>query len=75
VNNKSYEEALAELEAVVKKLENGDLTLEQSIEYFQKGVELTKYCNKMLDETERKITVLIENAKGEATEQELPGIE
>lgn len=75
MNNKSYEEALAELEAVVKKLENGDLTLEQSIEYFQKGVELTKYCNKMLDETERKITVLIENAKGEATEQELPGIE
>jgi exodeoxyribonuclease VII small subunit len=62
--NASFEQAMAELEEIVKKLEKGELTLEDSINCFQRGVELTKYCSKKLDEAERSITMLIESEKG-----------
>lgn len=60
----SFEQAVAELEEIVKKLEKGELTLEESIQYFQRGVELTRYCSKKLDEAERSITMLIEGEDG-----------
>jgi len=66
----SFEQAIAELEEIVKKLEKGELTLEDSINYFQRGVELTKYCRKKLDAAERSITMLIEGEDG-ITEKEL----
>jgi len=66
---KSFEEALSDLEKIVEELENGELTLEQSLERFQKGIELSKYCNKRLDEVERKISILIENEEGELIEE------
>lgn len=69
--NASFEQAMAELEEIVKKLEKGELTLEDSINCFQRGVELTKYCSKKLDEAERSITMLIESEKG-IIEKELP---
>lgn len=65
---KSFEEAMNELEEIVEKLENGELSLEKSLEYFQKGVELSKFCSKRLDEIERKITVLLEDENGDLTE-------
>jgi len=70
MERKSYEEAIIELEGVVKKLERGELSLEESLEAFQKGIELTKYCNTKLDEMEKKITILLENEKGEITEED-----
>jgi len=60
----SFEQAVAELEEIVKKLEKGELTLEESISFFQRGVELTKFCSKKLDEAERSITMLIEGEDG-----------
>ena len=60
---------MSDLEKIVEELENGDLTLEQSLERFQKGIELSKYCNKRLDEVERKISILIENEEGELIEE------
>lgn len=66
---RTFEEAMNELEEIVEKLENGELTLDQSLECFQKGIELSKYCNKRLDEVEKKITVLIENEEGELVEE------
>lgn len=60
----SFEQAVAELEEIVKKLEKGELTLEESIHFFQRGVELTRYCSKKLDEAERSITMLIEGDDG-----------
>jgi len=66
---KSFEEAMAELEQIVEKLEKGELTLDESLEYFKKGVELSKYCNKRLEEVERQITLLIEGENGEITEK------
>ncbi|HOV26550.1 MAG TPA: exodeoxyribonuclease VII small subunit [Pseudobacteroides sp.] len=70
MERKSYEEAIIELEDIVKKLERGELSLEESLEAFQTGIELTKYCNTKLDEMEKKITILLENEKGEITEED-----
>lgn len=63
-NSLSFEQAVAELEEIVKKLEKGELTLEESIHFFQRGVELTRYCSKKLDDAERSITMLIEGEDG-----------
>ena len=68
-NKKSFEEAMNELESVVEQLERGELSLDESIEVFQKGVELSRYCGRRLDEIEKKITVLIEDEKGEVREE------
>ena len=66
---KSFEEAISELESIVEKLENGELPLDESIEIFQKGIELSKFCSKRLDEVERKISILIEDEKGQVREE------
>lgn len=70
MKRKSYEDAIIELEGIVKKLERGELSLEESLEAFQSGIELTKYCNTKLDEMEKKITILLENEKGEIKEED-----
>lgn len=70
---KNFEEAMAELEAIVGELEKGEIPLDESIELFQKGVELSKFCSKRLDEVEKKISLLIENEQGEIIEKEMPG--
>lgn len=70
----TFEQAIAELEEIVKKLEKGELTLDESISCFRRGVELTKYCSKKLDEAERSITMLIEGENG-VVEKELPELD
>lgn len=60
----TYEESMKELEQVVKALESGDLTLDESIKKFEKGMELSKHCSTLLEEAEKKITVLIEKEDG-----------
>lgn len=72
-NNISFEKAIDELELIVKKLEKGELTLDDSIKYFQRGIELTKYCSKTLDEAERSITMLVEGEDGAVIENEIGG--
>ncbi len=71
LENLSFEKAMSELERIVETLEKGDMTLDESIEAFQKGIELSRYCSKRLDEIERKITVLIEDQNGEIREEPL----
>lgn len=61
----SFEEYLAELEAIVGQLERGDLPLEESLELFERGVQLVTRCSKKLDEAEGKIQVLLEGEQGE----------
>ncbi|MEN6316446.1 MAG: exodeoxyribonuclease VII small subunit [Clostridiaceae bacterium] len=70
-NSRSFEKAIAELEEIVKKLEKGELTLDDSINCFQRGIELTKYCSKRLDEAERSITMLVEGENGQVTENDM----
>lgn len=71
-NDKKFEQAMEELETVVEKLEKGELTLDESIDFFQKGVSLSKYCSKKLDEAERRITILLEKENGEIVEETFP---
>ncbi len=53
-----FNQGIEELEAIVKQMESGDLSLEESLEYFSKGVALTKACQSALNEAEQKIAVL-----------------
>ena len=58
-----FEAALAELEAIVKRLEDGDQTLEASLALYERGVQLSRYCHTRLEDAERRIEVL--NDRGE----------
>lgn len=64
---KKFETALAKLEDIVKKLEQGDLPLEQSLRLFEEGVKLARDCSKRLDEAERKVEVLRKGRAGTMT--------
>ena len=70
MKNKSFEEAMEELEKVVDELENNELSLDESVDKFQKGMELSKYCNSLLEEAEKKITVLIDDGEGTMIEKD-----
>ncbi|WP_406660936.1 exodeoxyribonuclease VII small subunit [Methanolobus sp. ZRKC3] len=56
----SFEDSLDELESLVDKLERGQLTLDESLGTFERGMKLARACNKKLSEAERKIEILIE---------------
>jgi exodeoxyribonuclease VII small subunit len=61
---KKFEVALAELARVVEQLECGDLSLEESLAAFERGVGLVKYCNEKLSEVEKKVELLIKDKDG-----------
>ncbi|MFD2672774.1 exodeoxyribonuclease VII small subunit [Marinicrinis sediminis] len=63
-NEISFEQALEQLEVIVKQLESGDVPLEQAIDLFQEGMKLSHLCSGKLDQAERKIEVLIEQETG-----------
>lgn len=60
---KDFEAAIAELETIVKKLEEGDLPLEKSLELYERGVHLSRFCHARIEEAERRIEIL--NERGE----------
>jgi exodeoxyribonuclease VII small subunit len=60
---KDFEAALAELDTIVKKLEEGDLPLEASLQLYERGVQLSRFCHARLEEAERRIEIL--NERGE----------
>jgi exodeoxyribonuclease VII small subunit len=60
---KDFEAAIAELESIVKKLEEGDLPLETSLQLYERGVQLSRFCHSKLEAAERRIEIL--NDKGE----------
>lgn len=66
--SKSFEESIARLEAIVKLLESGEASLDESIKLYSEGVKLVGECNKKLDETERKIKLLSVGTDGEISE-------
>lgn len=68
----SFEEALSQLEQVVKQLESGDLSLDQSLQAFQEGSELARLCRLKLDEVEQSIQKLIVTPNGDAVETDFP---
>lgn len=60
---KDFESAIAELESVVKALEEGDLPLEKSLQLFERGVQLSRFCHAQLEQAEKRIELL--NERGE----------
>ena len=55
-----FETALAELEALVEKMEQGELSLDESLKQFERGVQLTRSCQQALKEAEQKVQILLE---------------
>jgi exodeoxyribonuclease VII small subunit len=60
---KDFEAAIAELESIVKKLEEGDLALEQSLALYERGVQLSRFCHQRLEDAERRIELLGERGE------------
>ena len=58
-----FETAIAELETIVSKLEQGDLALEQSLALFERGVQLSRFCHARLEDAERRIEILTERGE------------
>ena len=55
----SFEEKMEKLEKIVIELEKGDLNLDDSVKKFEVGIKISKECNKILEEAEKKITILV----------------
>ena len=60
---KDFESASAELEAIIKTLEDGDLSLEKGLELYERGVQLSRFCQSKLEDAERRLEIL--NERGE----------
>jgi exodeoxyribonuclease VII small subunit len=60
-----FEDALKKLEEIVQKLERGELSLEESLTCYEEGIRLSRLCHTKLEEAERRIEVLVKDAKGE----------
>ena len=65
----TFEEAIENLEKIVADLEAGEMTLDKSVEGFKKGMELSNYCSKLLDEAEKTISILVEQRDGTIKEE------
>ncbi len=65
----NFEKSITELENIVKTLESGNLSLDEMIKLFEQGMKLSASCNKLLDEAESKINILLKNDGG-ITKQE-----
>ena len=63
-----FEEAMTKLEGEVKKLESGNMSLDESIAAFEEAVKLIGVCNKQLDNAERRVRLLTEAADGSITD-------
>ena len=69
MKEKSFEENIENLENIVTELEKGDLNLDESMKKFEEGMKISRDCTKILEEAEKKITILLEK-DGEVEEEE-----
>ena len=60
-----FEAAIEDLEQVVEQLESGDLSLEDALAAFERGVGLVRYCNQKLSEIEKKVELLVRDKEGQ----------
>lgn len=69
MKEKKFEDAMRELEDIVKRLESGDLPLEESLKIFEEGVALSRYCFSKLEEAEKRVSILVKDEGGIKREQ------
>ena len=67
----TYEAALAQLDALIQKLEGGSIPLEDAISAYERGTQLARHCEELLDRTERRVTALMVGSDGRPTEAPL----
>ena len=65
----SFEGLMQTLENIVQTLEKGDLNLDDSVSKFEEGMRISKQCSKMLEDSEKKISILLEKSNGEIEEE------
>lgn len=68
--NMTFESASARLEEIVKILEQGNSSLDESLKLYEEGVLLVRFCNDSLDNAEKKIKMLLTDSKGNMTEKD-----
>ncbi len=71
----TFEQALNELESIVAKMEQGDLSLEEALKTFERGIELTRLCDSTLRQAEQKVRVLTAESPSEAEPEPFQGAE
>jgi exodeoxyribonuclease VII small subunit len=67
-----FEQAMADLEALVTRMESGELTLEESLQTFERGIHLTSACQQALTSAEQRVQVLIEQGNGSSEVRPFP---
>jgi exodeoxyribonuclease VII small subunit len=70
-----FEEAMTSLEDIVKKLESGSLSLDESLEAFEEAVSLVKLCNRKLESAEQKVRILTAGDDGTITDLPFDAVE
>jgi exodeoxyribonuclease VII small subunit len=60
-----FEKAFQQLEAIVKRLESEELPLDEALHLFEQGIALSRFCNQKLEEVEKKIELILADAKGQ----------
>ncbi|MBW1821593.1 MAG: exodeoxyribonuclease VII small subunit [Deltaproteobacteria bacterium] len=65
----TFEQSMRKLEKIVQELESGDLPLEEAMQKFEEGIKLSRLCSEKLDETEQKITLLMQDKRGNVSEK------
>jgi exodeoxyribonuclease VII small subunit len=68
MKNMNFEDAMTRLDAEVRKLESGNMSLEESIASFEEAVKLVRVCNEKLESAQRRVRILTETANGEVTD-------
>jgi exodeoxyribonuclease VII small subunit len=60
-----FEKAFQQLEKIVQRLESEELPLDESLQLFEEGIRLSRFCNQKLEEVEKKIELILADAKGQ----------
>lgn len=60
-----FEKSFQQLESIVKRLESEELPLDDSLQLFEEGIRLSRFCNQKLEEVEKKIELILADAKGQ----------
>ncbi|MBW3563681.1 MAG: exodeoxyribonuclease VII small subunit [Acidobacteria bacterium] len=71
-NNHKFEESFRELEDIVTRLEGEELSLDESLALFEKGIRLSRFCHEKLEQVEKKIELILADARGEPKIEPFP---
>lgn len=70
IDKLSYEETLTELEGILKELEDGDCSLNESVDKFKQGIALYNHCNELLNKAEGEVKIVLKDSNGDTKDEE-----